>query len=689
MSPPVPQFTERWDVPVVMRFLPYVFGLTVCLVLIAMGWASAVEQRRMVHRDIQSQLVSSAAGAASVVDRAAHARVSGDTALDDPDYMALEQRLRDFKASRKEFAFVYTMRLVDGVPVFVVDSAKAGDADGDGVEDKALPYEAYEGESAEMMQALTEGIPTVQETPTTDKWGTYISAYAPLVGVGGRVDGIVGVDLDYSVYEAKFGEIERNWWLWLGSSVVVGVFLWLLLGWFVRRLTHAFGILVEQQETLEKVNLMLYQQARSDALTGMGNRTALEQKLADLEESPLAMPTALLFVDLDNFKLVNDAYGHAMGDELLTRVARLIRESFDGGDWYRFGGDEFVVLMHGEELALRSQELGEDLLRRLSEPMELGEQTVYPSASIGAAIHWPGQSSVGDLVRRADTAMYAAKAGGKNLCALYSEAMDKSLRQRMELEKELRGALERRELWIAWQPIINLQRGVITGAEALMRWTKADGVPVSPADFIPLAEEIGMIEQLGDWVLRSACAQIQTWNRNPLMRDVRLTVNVSARQMKKRQFAQSVIQTVNEYGVLPGRLVLEITESVLVDDVEELTPQLHQLREAGIMVAIDDFGTGYSSLRMLASLPFDILKIDRSFVKAMDEDFRSYSLIRGLLGMAQGMRLQTVAEGIERPEQSAELARLGCDYAQGFLYAPGMRVDQLEACFRMQSERAA
>jgi diguanylate cyclase (GGDEF)-like protein/PAS domain S-box-containing protein len=417
----------------------------------------------------------------------------------------------------------------------------------------------------------------------------------------------------------------------------------------------------------------LAHQAGHDALTGLPNRTLLRDSL--LRACALAvrddLAVALLFLDLDNFKMVNDSMGHASGDELLIAVAARLLSCLRPGDLAaRLGGDEFAVVLLGSADLRTVRQVATRITEALHQPFTLGTAELVLGASTGIALAGAGAHGPDELLRNADTAMYAAKALGKGRFAFFEEGMHRAAQTRLALEADLRRALASNEFEVYYQPVVDLRSGVISGGEALIRWNHPERGLVPPLDFIPLSEEVGLIVPLGEWVLREACIALRSWKDRYTQRTAPIvTVNLSPRQLQQPDLVESVARILRETQADPAALVLEITESALLDDTEATLASLIGLHDLGLRLAIDDFGTGYSALSYLQRYPIDVLKIDRSFVQGLASSGEQSALVRAILALGQALGLRVVAEGIEYAEQRDRLETLGCDYGQGYFYA--------------------
>ncbi|MBI2764945.1 MAG: EAL domain-containing protein [Chloroflexi bacterium] len=431
-----------------------------------------------------------------------------------------------------------------------------------------------------------------------------------------------------------------------------------------------------------------------DSLTALPNRAHFAQRTADAigRAAKEGASAAVLLLDLDRFKTVNDSLGHEMGDELLVGVADRLRACLRPGDTLaRLGGDEFTVLAVGVAGDDEALAISGTISRALEEPFVLGVQRVTQTASIGIALIQPGQTgSATDILRRADLAMYAAKGRGNGGCAVFDGMMSRRARERLQTEAELRLAIERGELFLEYQPLVSLRDKSLSGIEALVRWRHPERGVVSPAEFIPLAEETGLISPLGRWALHEACRQAREWqDQGTELAGVHVSVNVSVRQFQRDDVVEEVLAALAAHQLAPARLQLEITESVIMDDGFEAMKTLNQLREIGVSLAIDDFGTGYSSLSYLRQYPIDVLKLDKSFIDAIDREPEARELVLSMVGLAHALGLKTVAEGVETAGQLARLAALDCDVGQGYYLGRPMTGAALAERMRMPERLSA
>ncbi|WP_271751326.1 putative bifunctional diguanylate cyclase/phosphodiesterase [Cohnella sp. JJ-181] len=433
--------------------------------------------------------------------------------------------------------------------------------------------------------------------------------------------------------------------------------------------------ITERKQAEWQMNYM----AHHDELTGLPNRRLFEQQLvkAIAEQQQDGQSAAVLFLDIDRFKLVNDSQGHDVGDLLLRSVADRLSDAVkNAGIVARLGGDEFSVLLTGGIAREEAQAIAARINRELDIPFSLRGKDVHITASIGIALFPEDGDSLISLMKNADTAMYSAKDNGKNTFNFYDLSMNDSLFERVQLENELRKALDRGEFFLVYQPQVELATGKVVGVEALIRWQHSSKGLVSPAEFIPLAEETGMIVPIGEWALRTACVLARRWSHTKVG-PLRMSVNLSSRQFLSPDFAESVERVVRETGMPPELLDLEITESMTMD-VNRSIETLNQLKTLGVSISIDDFGTGYSSLSYLKSFPVDRLKIDQSFVRQMQSDTNDRSIVATIISLAHNLNLHVVAEGVETASQSEFLAQQGCDEMQGYYISKPLKAFDVE-----------
>ncbi len=464
----------------------------------------------------------------------------------------------------------------------------------------------------------------------------------------------------------------------------------------VRQLVQTLGWRRQADEDLRRV-------AYFDSVTGLPNRTLFYRRLSDAIAAAErhGRILALMFIDLDNFKRVNDTLGHAIGDLLLQEVANRLAANIratdallqgplsqDVGEVARLGGDEFTVLLTDLADAGHAGVVAGRLMDALVQPMMLDSQELVVTASIGIALFPRDGSTIDTMLKNADLAMYFAKHAGRNKFHFFDEHMNAAALRRLALEKNLRGSLKNGELSLCYQPQYDIASGVVAGMEALLRWNNPVLGAVSPLDFIPIAEDIGMIEEIGEWVLRTACIQVQAW-RELGVTAARVAVNVSARQFVQPGFVAIVQRAIDDSRIAPGMLELEITESILMNDAEKTLAVLSGLKTIGVQLAVDDFGTGYSSLVYLKRFPIDRLKIDRSFIAGLLSNHQDQAIVNTVIALAHSLGLEVTAEGVEDEGQLAFIKSKLCQEVQGFLFShPLTAPDALRFLQRVMAQGA-
>ena len=457
---------------------------------------------------------------------------------------------------------------------------------------------------------------------------------------------------------------------------------------FLQSLANVLGDALERQAIEDAIR----HRALHDPLTGLPNRVLfldrLEHALARLgRRTSLA---AILFLDLDNFKLINDSLGHHIGDELLAEAAPRLSQAVRSSDTVaRFGGDEFGVLLEDIGNPQDAIETAERIAAAFAQPFVLGDGNHVITTSIGIALARGGERPQ-ELIRDADAAMYRAKEHGRARYELFDEAMRGRAIARLKVENDLRGAIDRGELRLDYQPVVSLADRSIASVEALLRWDHPERGLIPPSEFVTVAEENGLIEPIGRWVIDRACRQAVRWDRElPDSRPIGISVNLSVVQFARRDLPDLVASVTRAAGLDPARLALEITETVMLRDVEALTHVLEGLKAIGVQLVLDDFGTGYSSLGYLTRLPLDVLKIDRSFVDGLGTEQRDTAITEAVVAMSRALSLEVVAEGVETELQASELVRLGCDLAQGFYFSRPVSPREISQLLRNASPRLA
>ncbi|HEY3239373.1 MAG TPA: EAL domain-containing protein [Acidimicrobiia bacterium] len=464
-------------------------------------------------------------------------------------------------------------------------------------------------------------------------------------------------------------------WLFLGGGLLTAVLVSGLVEVLARRRRYAWSMVEERTEALREA-------AVHDALTRLPNRNLLVDRLEQALARQLrgGRGVALLFLDLDRFKLLNDSRGHAIGDQVLVILADRLRQVVRPSDTVaRFGGDEFVVVCEDVDGVADATGLAERVAGALAAPFAVDGGEVFLSVSVGISMAVVG-SSAEELLRDADAAMYRAKERGRSRIEFFDEGMRTEAGVRLEVQSALHRAVERDELRLVYQPVIDLPTGRMVGVEALLRWAHPDQGVLPPALFVPMAEELGLIVPIGAWAFAEAARQWTAWQRSaPQYPPMLMAVNLSTRQLRDPGLVEAFRRIIDETGIDPTCVCLELTETVLMEDPHLYLQPLRDLKALGLRLALDDFGTGHASLTYLKRFPFDVLKIDRSFVRGLGRDSADRAIVKGVVDLAHALGLQVVAEGIEDQEHLAELRALGCDMAQGYHFARPLPAEAISA----------
>ena len=464
----------------------------------------------------------------------------------------------------------------------------------------------------------------------------------------------------------------------LTTLVLIGM---LLLRWLITPLARKLAVEIRERNLAQQ---RLTHLAHYDSLTGLPNRVLFHDRLqlAMIDARRTQRLVAVMLLDLDRFKNVNDTLGHGVGDLLLKNVAQRLLKCVRAGDTVsRLGGDEFALVLPGVTHSDHISRLTQRILKNLSDPFVLDDHTVSVSASLGVTMFPHDDETLEGLLKNADAAMYRAKEAGRNTCQFYSAEMHAKANKRLAMENRLRGAVDRGELLLHYQPLVDLQSGEVIGMEALLRWQDPEFGLVSPLEFIPLAEETGLIVPIGEWVLRTACAQTRAWQTTGLTPLSRVAVNLSARQFHKG-LAGQIANVLTQTQLRPSALVLELTESSLMLETDIVRETLDAIDEMGVQIALDDFGTGYSSLSYVKRFPIDVLKIDRSFVRGIPAQANDTVITTAIISMAHSLGIKVIAEGVETADQLAFLRAHGCDAMQGYYFSKPLPTEQFAELLR-------
>lgn len=555
-----------------------------------------------------------------------------------------------------------------------------------GAEMERMRYEDHLLVDRQILESMSEG---VMITDADNKIVRINKAFAEVTGysleeVLGRTPSILSSGWQNEAFYQKMWHLLESTGHWRGE-------IWnrrkdgdIYPEWLsINRMVDHEGQVLRYVAVFTDISLRKESEARTaylahhDPLTGLANRTLLEERFVQslaLAQRQQHM-VALMFIDLDRFKVINDTLGHDVGDQLLILVAMRLAESVRDGDTVsRLGGDEFILLLHNVDGEGAAAQIAKKINDLLSEPFSLNGNEMFITASVGVSLYPSDATDSQELLKFADIAMYRAKAQGGNSCQFYRPEFNARTLERLTMENRLRRAIERDELILHYQPTVDMKTGCILSAEALIRWQSPDYGFVSPGDFIPLAEESGIIVQVGEWVLNRTCSQIVEW-RNQGVHTVPVSVNMSARQFMQRGLGKIVEQALQSSGLEGQALYLEITEQMVMDNVEANIETMHLLKALGVRLAIDDFGTGYSSLSYLKRFPLDILKIDQSFVRDIATDPSDRAIASIIINIAQELGMGVIAEGVETQEQLQTLREEGCDIYQGFYFSKPVPAD--------------
>ena len=697
-------------------------GLLVFFVICLSGVDLYLRSAAALKDEVQSGLKRSALTLSTLVDADAHAQFSDRAQEHSAAYAQAIAPLGRVLRVRKDIKYIYTCVWQNNHVVFVLDPTPEGDRDHDGLDDKSHIGQPYLDAPPTMVRSLQSGTPDVDAVPYTDEWGTFISGYAPLRNQRGQVVGVLGVDISAQRYTECLDSMKTAALISVGLGLAISLSIGILVRRLFLKIETARAVLecrvkertadlakandVLQKEVAERERAMealraseehLAHQAFHDTLTRLPNRALFVDRL----RRSLARSTwrgrlvAVLFLDLNDFKTINDSLGHEAGDKLLVLVAAQLQTCLRPGDTVaRLGGDEFTVLLEELHDISEAEKVAERIVEALRKPLLLKGREVFTGASIGIALSQDGDTGEAEhsdrLLRDADTAMYQAKNSGTgSRWVVFNRTMNYQAMERLELEADLRRALLNDEFRVFYQPIIRLDTGAVDGTEALVRWVHPQQGLIAPDRFIPLAEENGLIVPLGKWVLGEACRQTRAWHgQYPESPSLVVSVNVSGRQLQDGDIVQDIADILTQTGLPASCLKLELTESVMMVDAESTIAKLYAIKDLGVRLAVDDFGTGYSSMAYLSNFPLDTLKIDRSFVSRLNEtEDEDGAIVRAIVTLAKTLNLRVTGEGIETDGQKNQLRDLGCDFGQGYLFAHPLTSEAVEGLLAQASKK--
>lgn len=664
-----------------------------------------VTSTNTIRANYRQYLIALAQTAATMIDPALHSTLHRPDQINGPDYQRAVAPLRRMRIAVADIHYIYTVVMDRSAVRFVLDASDPG-LGGNGVQEQAGVWESYEEPDPAMLIALGNeqkaGVATATAEPYSDKWGTFMTGYAPIFDAAKRQVGAVGVDVNAGVYAYRVAAIPT--WALMGLAPACILIAVLGVGYYRVRLRHLNDVhavsVAEARHKAMAAEVAIA--ARQDKLTGLPNRAEFMERLQKAvdrvraDEQPVF---AVLFLDFDRFKLTNDTLGHTAGDELLRQIALRLRSSLRVTDVIegdaianvigRFGGDEFLILINDLKTPADASVIAARLLETLNAPYDIFDCDVQSTASIGIVTSEHCPIGAEDIVRNADVAMYVAKRAGGGCSVVFDETMQTQVARHMTIETSLRKAIGGSELYLVFQPIVDLDSGQMVSVEALLRWNHPIMGPISPAEFIPIAEESQLIVALGRWVLTEACLAMIEWRRSdPARAPKSIAVNVSRAELALgRLFLDQTRETIERAGLPPECLQLEVTEREVMRNPESCLELMRELRRLGVRLAMDDFGTGTSSLSLLKDYPFDTIKIDRSFVQDLVANRDVLAVTHATVALISNLGMASLAEGIEDRAQVSVLQSLGCRYGQGFFFSRAVRADRLLDALASHRER--
>jgi diguanylate cyclase (GGDEF)-like protein len=657
----------------------------IVLLVVAAGITGLwLTSREFIYQNFRDYLVGLAKEAAIQVDTAAQVSIRRPEELNNPQYIQAVEPLRRFRDADANVHYVYTLVVENNLIHFVLDAAEPNVRPG-GQSDQSGVWEVYHPDPTEnLLRLLVAGEPAASDHPVTDKWGTFMSGFAPLHDARGSYVGMVGVDVDSTVYLLRQRRALERALLGLGpAGSLIGLFGYVFYRIRLRGLAELCARKAMEAKLIEA--------AERDRLTGLPNRVVfmehVEQALARVRGREQAN-FAVLFLDFDHLKLLNDTLGHAAGDELLRQIGKRLRLHLESGSRAdpgcvansvaRFGGDEFLILLNDTHDATDIEGFTGRLLAALAPSYDVYGSEVHSTASIGIVTNSHClQATAEEVVRNADVAMYEAKRAGRGCSVVFNDVMQTRVARHVAIETGLRHAVQRGELYLEFQPIVHLESGKRYSVEALVRWQHPAMGLISPSEFIPIAEESGLILVVGEWVMMEACRIMTLWRADEAEAAPRvMSVNVSRAELALGNRLLERVRNVLALTSLPPEcLQLEVTEREVMRHPEASRRLLFQLHDLGVQLAMDDFGTGTSSLSLLRGYPFDAVKIDRSFLNELHNSREVLAVIQATIDLIENLGMVSIAEGVEDIRQIATLQALGCVYGQGFYFSRPMRAD--------------
>jgi diguanylate cyclase (GGDEF)-like protein len=654
-----------------------------------------VTSRNSAYAGFGHELISLAQEAASQVDPQLHEQIRRPEQLNGPDYARAVEPLRRIRRAVPDIHYIYTLVLADGEAHFVLDAADPTTRSATGRLDQSGVWEVYNHPSSILTTALGDGVhagaPIASLEPTSDEWGTWVTGFAPIRDAKGRQIAVLGVDVDGSRFLARRAAARE---LALLGLVPAGILTAILGGLFYRVRRRGLAdaqAATEQAAEAQRTASVLVKFAQEDRLTGLPNRTVfmerLEQALSRVRNQQQS-GCSVLFFDFDRFKAVNDTLGHEAGDELLRQIGQRLQMAIRSGDSAgagfeaglisRFGGDEFLILINHLHNPAEAVRVAERLLNTLTASYTVLGHDVQSSASVGIVTSEQCTGSAEEFVRNADMAMYEAKRAGRGCAVVFSEAMHARLTRSLNIETSLRRAIGTQQLYLEYQPVVDLDTGRRRSVEVGVRWNHPTMGPVAPEEFIPIAEKSGLLVAIGQWRLEEACREMVRWTKrgDPQTPDT-VSIRLSAAEIALgERLTRKVRDTLQSSGLPPGALQFEVSESELMRDCAAVVGVLRELRGLGVRLAIDEFGAGHGSLSVLQNHPLDAVKIDRSFLLNLHGSHGSLAVLSATLTLIRNLGLQSIADGVEDSTQIAILQSLGCQSAQGPYF--GFSIDARE-----------